>query len=74
MSDSFEVTYGIDDGYVGNGKHTFEIREDYFDEGDNLADLFWDFIETDFEQTVHTFSDQEDEFVAWAEGVIAKRK
>lgn len=70
MANEFEVTYGNDDGYVGNGKHTFYIREGDLcgdETAEELVDMFWQMIDEDFESNnKHLFSDQESEFIEWA--------
>jgi len=70
MPNQFEVTYGNDDGYVGNGKFTFYIREGDLcgdETEEDLSKLFWEMIESDFDSRhKHLFSGQESEFVGWA--------
>ena len=71
MSERFEITYHNDDGYAGGDRpyHT-QIGENDLsgDESeDELIQLFWDTIETEFENTHrHLYSGQESEFVEWA--------
>ena len=71
----FEAEYGVDDGYVGNGKQRFEIPSDVVCPGmtdEELMDLFWSEIQEHFENNVHPYSDQEQEFIAWARETIAE--
>lgn len=77
MDNEFEVTWEADDGYAGGSRpHSFTISEDEFaddDDDKSLSTLFWDLLQTDFEQTVSPFSDDEAAFIAWAKAKIAER-
>lgn len=71
----FEAEYGVDDGYVGGEKHRFDIPSDVVCPGmtdKELQDLFWAEIQQDFETSVHPYSAQEQEFIAWARETIAE--
>lgn len=78
MSDKFTVKWGIDDGYAGeNRPHSLIISDqDLYDDMDDadLRKLFWSELQNEFEQSIHYYSNQEDEFVKWAKGVIEKQK
>ncbi len=80
MADNeFRVTWGVDDGYAGSrGRpHHFSIHKSELDgdmDEETLTSLFWDSIKNDFEQTIHTYSGQEQEFVEWAKEQIASLK
>jgi hypothetical protein len=68
--DRFEITYGIDDGYVGGDRpqHTSIDADDFGPDTteEDLKALFWEEIERHFREHCSTYSEQEDEFVAWA--------
>ncbi len=79
MSDTFDVSYGNDDGYAGGDRpHSFEIDsseiEDDMD-AEQLKALFWERIEEDFRNhNLHLYSDQEAEFIDWAKEQIAQKQ
>ncbi len=68
--DKFQITYEVNDGYVGpSAPHYTSFRSDDLngDESDEeLKQMFWDEIQRDFNETITPYSKQEDEFVAWA--------
>lgn len=77
MRDTFDVTYGNDDGYAGGDRpHSFEIDADdlYSDmTEESIKKMFWREIEQDFSNRhLHLYCDQEEEFVAWAKEQIAQ--
>ena len=79
MSDTFEVTYGNDDGYAGGDRpHHVEIEADELSDDmteEDMKQLFWREIEEDFQnRNLHLYSDQESEFIEWAKERIAEMK
>lgn len=75
--DTFEVTWQVDDGYVGRRPHTFEIKADDLDDDaddDSLTHEFWDQLQDRFEQKISPVSEDEAAFLAWAKRKLAERK
>lgn len=74
MSDKFEITYGVDDGYAGRDRPQYvsidveELEED-MDE-DELDSIFWQIVEESFQQTVSYYSEDRNKFVTWAKEKI----
>lgn len=53
-----EITWQIEDGYVGHGPHHVSIPRDEWDECETQQekdDLAWSYVQTDFENTVSYF-------------------
>jgi hypothetical protein len=70
MSDTFEVTYEVEDGYVtGDRPQTVSISADAFyaeTSEKELKKLFWEEINDHFSSNISPVCDQESEFIAWA--------
>lgn len=65
----FDITYKIDDGYVGGGSQHTTISDQKFDvddSEDSLRTLFWETIEDDMRDKVHAVCAAEGSFIAWA--------
>lgn len=78
MSETFEGTYEVDDGYVGKGRpKPFEIDADDLDDDmtdDEIAELYDNSARDAFEQEVTYYTNNGDEFLAWAREQLAARK
>jgi hypothetical protein len=76
MKNEIRIRWQVEDGYVNNGPHSFTVRAEDIEEdmGENsLRSLFSALLQEEFEQNASAASDMEDEFVTWAQGVIAAR-
>jgi hypothetical protein len=78
MKNDFNITWGADDGYVGGSRpHNVKVSESDLDDSmteEELRSMFWDIVQSDFEEKVTPFSDDEKKFINWAEEVIEKQK
>lgn len=78
MADKFEITYHLDDGYVGKDRPYYvsigdgEINPDMTDA--ELSNLFFDTIHDHFVENHHPYSNEEEEFLEWARAKIAEQK
>ena len=68
--ESFDVTYEVDDGYVGGSRpQGLTISAAEFDADDTeatLRQLFREIVEEDFRQNISWYSSDEDRFIEWA--------
>ncbi len=70
MSEKFEASYEIEDGYAGRSRpQSFcidpqDIMEDMDEE--DLREMYRDMVQEDFQQKIAPFGTNEDEFVEWA--------
>lgn len=71
MADSiFTIRYGIDDGYAGGDRpqsfqfHDSDLEDDMDDEA--LERLYYEAIQTDFEQKISPYGKNIGEFMEWA--------
>lgn len=77
MEDQFNVTYEIDDGYVGGHRpqhfpiYASDLEDDMSDK--DLSNLFNELMEDDMASRVSAYSKMEDDFIAWAKEQISKR-
>lgn len=77
MSEPFEASYELDDGYAGNRPRHFSIYPDEIDDDmdqEALREYYQGAVQSDFEQSVFPIPKDEDEFVAWGLAVLAERK
>ena len=75
MSDKFQVTYYVDDGYANPGPKHFWIRASELEEDMDVEELLDDEVQNDFEQNVNPYVTDEKrmEFVVWAREQLAAR-
>ena len=71
---NFEVIWESDDGYCGASRpHSLFISpdeiEDCDDDEPSLERLLEDRIENDFQEKVHPYATNRDEFIAWAKSI-----
>ena len=74
----FKGMYYVDDGYIGKSRpHYFEI-DDFEIEGDmtdgDLEELYENIMISDFENKIHPYSQNVDEFIQWAKEQIVKNR
>lgn len=78
MSDKFKGIYEIDDGYVGKAApQYFNIDSsdiDEFMEVDELAEIFEDAMQADFEQTIFPCAENKEAFIEWGLEIIEALK
>lgn len=78
MSETFEGTYEVDDGYVSKGRpKPFEIDADDLDDDmtdDEIVELYETTAREAFEQEVTWYAKDGDEFLAWAREQLAARR
>lgn len=78
MAEKFEATWEAEDGYVGGSRpHHVSIRADELDEDmddEQLKNLFWEAIQSDFEQRCSPVSEDEGKFLEWAKEQIAANR
>lgn len=78
MSEKFEATYYVDNGYAGShgAPHTLRISPEDVEgmSDDSLIEMLEEEMQTDFEQSVHPYieEDQRAEFLEWARGIDEK--
>ena len=75
--EKFEVTYYIDDGYVGDSPqyviiHSSDVSEDMDDS--DIEDLLNQSVQEDFQKNVSPYVKTEDlvKFVSWAKGSLER--
>ena len=69
MSKTFNCSYLIDDGYVGNRTKNFRIDIGELDpemSDEDLATYYQESMQSDFEQKVQPLAKNESEFIQWA--------
>ena len=73
----FRGTYEVDDGYAGKSRpQHFKVGASDIDNAmseEDLRDLYNECARDHFEQNIGIEISKEDEFLAWARGVIAER-
>ena len=70
MSDKFQITFQVDDGYAGGSRpqrgtaYASDIGEDMTD--DDLISLYEEIVRDEFELKIHPYGTNASEFMAWA--------
>lgn len=74
MSDSFLITYQVDDGYAGGARPQYfniELDDIEKDMDDNdLEKFFYEKINENFQENISTSSSDKDRFIKWAKDKI----
>jgi hypothetical protein len=77
MKEGFRVTYCVDDGYAGADRPIdFTIRECDIEEDMtdyDLERLLEYEVQRDFESRISPYTEDHNEFIAWARGVLNAR-
>ncbi len=69
MSDAFEVTWEVDDGYAGGARpQRFEIDESELEawDADDVGELFDQMLYDEFRNNIHFWSGDREAFIEWA--------
>ena len=80
MSEKFEVTWEVEDGYIGKSRpQRFHISEDDFDISEDATEeeieedagiLFDDMLQQEFENNIYPSSDKREDFIEWVKNII----
>ncbi len=77
MADKFEITYSVDDGYVGKDRpQHFKIDAHWIEDDmsdDALKQCVIEMIEDDFEQRISWTARNLDDAVSWAKAIRDKK-